>query len=404
MKKTILILAASQYQLPIIKKALSLNCRVLTSDNRPDNPGHALAHQSFNIDTTDVDGISELARSQRIDGILAPATDVAVISAAKAARALGLPGPPPLAAETLTNKILFREFLLANKIPCPEFTGFSEAGPEIGRMIKNGPWLVKPNRSSGSKGIFIIDDQSGFERYAPEALKFSLDGQALAERFISGSQHTCEGFLEGGKIKTAMITDRLTAPAPYVATRGHLTPHSLPPGGEEKAFKLFELIFEKLNLTDGPFDADFVYSQGEPYVLEMTPRLGGNSLSQLYSASLGVDLIALAIGHACGVPIEVRPHKNPRPAAAIILGLKKPGRAVWNEAEAEKLAAEDWVLNLSFDIPHGADAEAFINGRHRLGEVLIAADSRQSLDSRINEFSNRLDLSSGPANDSQNKS
>ena len=94
MSKTLLVLGAGIYQLPAIETAKRLGYRVLTTDNLPDNPGHRLAHQSFDCDITDVEGVSAIGERHGISGVIAPCTDAGVVSAAIVAGRLRLPGPP----------------------------------------------------------------------------------------------------------------------------------------------------------------------------------------------------------------------------------------------------------------------------------------------------------------------
>src|SRR5690606_27437985 len=119
MTKTLLVLAASLYQVAAIETARRLGYRVVTTDNAPANPGHALADKSYGVDTTDVDAVLELAVRENISGVIAPGTDVAVVTAAVVAERLRLPGPPPEAARILTDKFAFRRFLANGGLPCP---------------------------------------------------------------------------------------------------------------------------------------------------------------------------------------------------------------------------------------------------------------------------------------------
>ena len=391
MNKSLLILAASLYQVPVILKARGLGYRVLTTDNRPDNPGHALAHESHTVDTTDASGILALARKAGVAGLMCPATDVAVISAAEAAAALGLPGPPPEAAQILTGKDSFRKFLRAGGWPAP--AGQTLAGPvwPEGLPRGSGPWIIKPNRSSGSKGVFIINDEADFRCRAPESLALSLDGLAVVEQFIGGSQHTVEGFWENGRLGLVMVTDRLTAPPPHTATWGHLVPSRLEEAGLARVMDLIGQVAGRLGLTNGPFDCDFVWDGREAFLLEMSPRLGGNALARLVEAVWGVDFTAAAIAQATGEPVTLRPG-TPHPAAVVLLGLDRAGRAVWDEEEEKRLRRENWVDHLALDVPPGTRAQAFTDGRRRLGEALITAEDRPGLEARLDEFRARLKL------------
>ena len=391
MNKTLLVLAASIYQVPVILKARALGYRVLTADNRPDNPGHALAHESHIVDTTDAPGILALARKAGACGILAPATDVAVTSAAEAAAALGLPGTPPEAARVLTSKVFFRNFLREGGWPSPAGQTLTE--PVWPKGLGGGPWIIKPNRASGSRGVFIINDAADFKRLAPESLAQSLDGRAVLERFIGGSQHTLEGFWENGRPGLVLATDRLTAPPPHTATWGHLAPSRLAEAGLARALDLISQVAGRLDLRDGPFDCDFVWDGREVFLLEMSPRLGGNALARLFEAVWGVDLTAAAIAQACGEPVTLNPPQGtPQPAAVALLGLDRAGRAAWDEEEEKHLREESWVSHLALDVPPGTWTLPFTDGRRRLGEALITAADRPQLEVRLDEFSARLKL------------
>src|SRR5205823_7695298 len=118
----------------------------------------------------------------------------------------------------LTSKWQFRKFLERKGLPCPRFfKGSATKGtppqPDFGR----GPWIIKPQRSSGSKGVVIVDHLQGIDEHLREAKQFSLDGEAIIEECLDGSQHTCEGFLCDGEVAFALVTDRKTAPRPYTA-------------------------------------------------------------------------------------------------------------------------------------------------------------------------------------------
>src|SRR3954466_6107 len=106
--RTLLVLGASLYQLPIITRAKEMGLRVVTADYLPKNPGHALADAFHIVDTTDAEGILRVAREEKIDGVIAACTDVAVPTAAYVAQHLGVRGPSWRASSILCDKIAFR--------------------------------------------------------------------------------------------------------------------------------------------------------------------------------------------------------------------------------------------------------------------------------------------------------
>jgi len=385
--KTLLVLAASTYQVPAIQTAKALGYRVVTTDNVPSNPGHALADASHAIDTTDLGAILALAERERIDGVIAPGTDVAVETAAHVAERLGLPGARVQAARALTRKRAFRELLQRAGLPCPRVLdgGASDALPGDSR------WLVKPNRSSGSKGVFIVASSAEIDARIGESRRFSIDGDALVEELIEGTQHTCEALLRDGRVALALVTDRDTVAPPHTATKGHRVPSRLREASQRAAVDAIERIARLTELDGGPLDCDFVVGDdGRVVVIELTPRLGGNSLSRLFAAALDFDLVAAAVCHACGDLVDVPAHRAPSPAAVAILGCERAGRVRWNADEARLLACEPWLRTLLFDVAQGDAVEAFANGRHRIGEALVAGSTRDEVDARLAELAKRL--------------
>lgn len=381
--KTLLVLGASIYQEAAIVRARELGYRVLSVDNVPDNPGHARAERSFNVDITDREGILALARRERIDGILAPCTDVGVPTVAYVAGKLGLAGPPLGAAETAANKIRFREFQRASGEPHPEFF-------LADTRWEPGTWVIKPEASSGSKGVFIVRNAGELRARLPEALAFSRGGRAIVERCIDGHQGTCEGILKDGRIAAAWLLDRQTAAPPHVATHGHYVPTSLDARVQAAVLERIEAVWAKLGVRQGLFDCDFVVGDDAVYVLELSPRLGGNSIAGLLAFAAGFDALEYIIRFACGDAPAPPPRVAPKVAALVLLGVNADGRLRYDESEAARLRAEPWLARLAIELPAGAPVEPFINGRHRVGEAIVSATDRPTLERRVAELKARL--------------
>ena len=392
MSKTLLVLGAGVYQVPTIETAKGLGYRVITTDNVPGNPGHVLADAAFDIDTTDVPGVLHLARRERVSGVIAPSTDVAVLAAAHVSEHLRLPGPPVSAACVLTQKFQFREFLRQSGLDCPRACLVEQGRVPPEAWFDGRAWLIKPNRSSGSRGIFVLSTREEFFAHIAESQGSSADGAAVLEEFMDGTQHTCEGVLEQGRVAVALVTDRDTAPLPHTATTGHRVPSRLTETVQDSALRLIEGAFDRLRVTSGPFDCDFVVKSGGIALIEMTPRLGGNSLSKLSKAALDFDLAAYAVRHACGDAYKLPASRRPKPRGVAILGVEGHGRLTWNETEMQALSEEAWVESLILDLPQGSPVKPFINGRRRVGEALIAGSDRNELDIRAQELRRRLAL------------
>ena len=112
--KKILLLGGSAAQLIAIERAKAMGYFTVLCDYLPDNPGQYIADSFHLVSTTDKEAVLAVAKSERIDGIVAYSSDPAAPTAAYVANALNLPGMDYDVVRHFCEKQLFREFLLKN--------------------------------------------------------------------------------------------------------------------------------------------------------------------------------------------------------------------------------------------------------------------------------------------------
>jgi len=390
--KTLLVLAASIYQLDVINRAKTLGHRVVTTDNRPDNPGHALADRSYAVDTTEKEEILRIAIKEKIDGIIAAGTDVAVPTASYVSGHLNLPGCSLSIAETALDKLRFRDFQERGRFPVPEFQVVTRDFRPSPDFLQNGPRILKPDRSSGSKGIYVLATEEDFYCHVEDTLSFSPEGMGVLEEYIDGFQLTCEGIINGRELEFVTILDRQTASLPFTTTIGHRVPTRLSRETQRRVRQVLSDMWKRLGIVDGPFDCDLVILGDSIYVLELAPRLGGNSINRLLYHALNFDIAEFAIKYALDENPSMPEDRGMRPTAVVLLGADTPGKLSYSEREFHNLSDEAWVLSLAMDYPPGTTVEAFKNGRHRVGEALVCGESRRDLDRRVEQLRARLNV------------
>ena len=92
--KKILLLGGSAQQVIAIETAKKLGYYTVLCDYLTDNPGQFVADKFYLVSTTDKDSILKVAIDEKIDGILAYASDPAAPTAAYVAEKMELPGNP----------------------------------------------------------------------------------------------------------------------------------------------------------------------------------------------------------------------------------------------------------------------------------------------------------------------
>lgn len=211
MRKKILILAGTHFQIPLIKYAKEAGHFVITCDNKPENPGHRLADKSYNVSTTDLEGILQVGQNERIDAILAFASDIAAPSAAYVAEKLNLIGNSFNTNKILTDKGLFRGFLTEIGFPVPEYKVIKTRTEAIEYCKTFNDWVyIKPVDSSGSKGITRLWSNSDIQKAYNYAMIYSREKEIIIEKTIKnkGPHIHGEAFFEDGELKFMQLGDQ----------------------------------------------------------------------------------------------------------------------------------------------------------------------------------------------------
>jgi biotin carboxylase len=251
---------------------------------------------------------------------------------------------------------------------------------------------VKPTQSSGSKGIIVVESADRMRDALAAACAFSKSGEAIVEEYLAGHQGTLEGWLAGGEIVWHALLDRETAPLPHTATYGHAIPTLLTAAQQSAVLDTVTRLWRALGVSDGPFDCDFVLAGSTVFILEVSPRLGGNAICELVRSACGFDLVTHTVHWACGDDAPLSAPRLPMPRAIVLLGSDCAGRLRFHRKAAATLAREPWVESLEWDVPFDAPVEPFIDGRHRVGQCLVAATNREELGRRIREVRERLNV------------
>lgn len=308
--KKILILGDGFLQTTVIKAAKRLGCYVIGCDMKTGNPGEALLDEFYPISTTDTEKVLGLARRLEIDGILTYASDVSAMTVAYVAEKLGLPGNPPMTVNIMSHKELFHPFLKKHGFKVPTavsinglkelYDFFDSAGGNI---------MVKPNASSGSKGVTHLTQREMLEEAYNEAKKYSKDGDVIiAEEFIQrvGYQIAGDAFAVDGRLAFFGLADEhfdiLSNPLVPI---GESFPSTIDDGLRKKAREEIQRALSVLGYRSGAVNLDFMFDEnGDVIILELGPRNGGNLITDAILLSCGVDLGEYTVKAALGEDIS----------------------------------------------------------------------------------------------------
>lgn len=320
----VLILGGSELQLPAITAAADLGCHVGVVDRNPEAVGAAGADEFFQVSTTDVAAIVEVARSFGPDGILTLGTDLPMRAVAAVSQDLGLWGPEPTAIRAATDKGLMAQAFRDHGVAAPDFAVASSA-EELAAAVADWdyPFIVKPVDSAGSRGVTLVETPASLAGACRDALDVSRGGRVIAQEYLRGAEISVEGFCLDDGIHVVAVTDKITTGAPEFVEMGHTQP-SLVSGEElDEVHRVVAAGARALGVEQCAFHVEVMRTATGPRLIEFGARLGGDFITtDLVPLSTGVDMVRALVQLSCGQTPDLTATHRGGSAIRYLIGLR----------------------------------------------------------------------------------
>ena len=383
-----MLLGGLRYLLPVIEAAHRLGIYVITCDYLPDNIAHKYSDEYHNVSIVDKEAVLELARKLQIDGIMSFAVDPGVVTAAYVQEQMELPGNPYESVCILQNKDRFRNFLTQHGFNVPKAKGF--ASMEDALVEKYWfPWpvIVKPTDSAGSKGVTRVNRLEDLEPALKVAFDHSISGRVIVEEFIEkqGCSSDTDCFSVDGKLKFVSFSAQRfdeDAPNPYTPS-AYSWPSTFTPAQEEELTSEIQRLLTLLGMRTSIYNIETrVGTNGKPYIMEVSPRGGGNRLAEMLRYATGVDLITNAVRAAVGEEVVDVEQKSYNGAwAEVVLHSDKNGKFQELSVDASTVNAK--VVETDLWVQPGNQVRAFKGANDAIGTLVLNFVSETDLISAL---------------------
>ena len=390
--KKLLLLGGARYLLPVIKTAHALGLYVITCDYLPDNYAHRYADAYYNVSIIDKEAVLQLAKELAVDGIMSFACDPGVETMAYVCEKLGLPCVGSYEAVlTLQDKVRFRDFLRKNGFNVPHARGFSACAEFLENAAEfHFPVIVKPADSAGSKGVTRLDSTQDAAQAIERALAYSKTKRFIVEEFIEkqGDSSDCDCFSVNGKMVFVSFSNQKFDPQainPYTPA-GYTWPPQMPAQAQAYLAAELDRVCKLLGLGSSVYNVETrVGKDGKAYIMEMSPRGGGNRLSEMMRYVAHTDLIEQAILAALGEPckIEAMPHYEGY-WYEYILHAETAG--VFVEVQIDE-ALQDNVVEKDLWVCPGDSVNAFTGANQTIGTLVFRFASQNQLEAAVQNSS-----------------
>jgi len=383
-----MLLGGIRYLLPVIEAAHKQGYYVITADYIPDNIAHKYSDEYVNVSIIDKEAVLRVAREKQIDGIMSFGVDPGVVSASYVQQQMGLPSFGPYeSVEILQNKDKFRAFLTEHGFNVPKAKGYTKAEDAMADANQwEYPIIVKPTDAAGSKGVTRVDEPSQLKAAVEYAFEKSLSGHIIIEDFIEkqGCSSDTDSFSEDGKLKFVSFCAQrfdLNATNPYTPA-AYSWPSTFTKEQEAYLTSEIQRLITLLGMKTNVYNIETrVGTNGKPYIMELTPRGGGNRLCEMLLYATGVDLITAMTRYIVGdsVPnIEQKPYNGHW--AEIILHADESG--TFDHLEISKdLPAE--VVEEDLWVHKGGAVKSFEGANDAIGTLVLKFQTAEELEKAI---------------------
>lgn len=393
--KKLMLLGGMRYLVPVIEAAHKLGVYVITCDYLPNNIAHKYSDEYCNVSILEKDKVLEKAKELKIDGILSFACDPGVVTAAYVAEKIGLPSSGPYeSVEILQNKGKFRKFLTENNFNVPVAKQYTDIETALNDTeMFNWPVIVKPTDSAGSKGVTKVEEKDKLKDAINYALKFSHSNEFIIEDFLEkvGDSSDCDSFSIDGKLKFVSFSAQKfdeNCENPYTPA-AFTWPASISKIHQEELTNEIQRLLTLLNMKSSIYNIETrECTNGKAYIMECSPRGGGNRLAEMVRYMTGVDMITNIVKVALGMETDnIKQQEIKDNWAEIILHSEKEGtfEKLWISDEISSNIVENdlWIET-------GTHVGGFSGANEAIGTMVLKFDSEIQMNNVLNNQNNYI--------------
>lgn len=393
--KKLMLLGGMRYLVPVIEAAHKLGVYVITCDYLPNNIAHKYSDEYCNVSILEKDKVLEKARELKIDGILSFACDPGVVTAAYVAEKMELPSSGPYESiEILQNKGKFRKFLTDNNFNVPVAKQYTDIETALNDTeMFNWPVIVKPTDSAGSKGVTKVVEKSELRDAINYALKFSHSNEFIIEDFLEkiGDSSDCDSFSVDGELKFVSFSAQKfdeNCENPYTPA-AYTWPASISKIHQEELTNEIQRLLTLLNMKSSIYNIETrECTNGKAYIMECSPRGGGNRLAEMVRYMTGVDMITNIVKVALGMETDnIKQQEIKDNWAEIILHSEKEGifEKLWISEEISSNIVENdlWIET-------GTHVGGFSGANEAIGTMVLKFDSEIQMNNVLNNQNNYI--------------
>lgn len=396
--KKIMILGGDKNQLPLIKKAKELGLYVILCDFRDNVQGIALSDVHYQINTLIPDLLIQVGEKEKPDGILTN-SEPTFISMATAAEKLGLRCLSLESTKLFKNKFLMREFCTEHGLLSPRYKCCYNVEESLGFFSDlQKKCIIKPLDNSASRGVFSVNSENDIKSHFDQCISASSaeNPAIIIEEYVTGTEFTIDGLMTPNGHRCLAISEKK-----HYEYNENVACQLLFDNENDKFDydQLRKVNDHLVNLTDIPFGlthAEYKYSDGKFYLIEIQARGGGNFIAtDIVPFISGVDSYKEQLRWAVGEEADVDySYEKMSSRCAVLHFFDVPGKGgVVKEIKGLDFLdslGEQIMYRLNFKV--GDTIQETKDDTTRIGWYILKSPDRTDLDNKMKMIENQFQI------------
>lgn len=386
--KKIIILGASVYQVPLIKKAKEMGLYTIVISIPGNYPGFDCGDKSYYVDTTDKEKILKIAIDERIDGICTSGTDVAISTIGYVCEKLGLNGNTLENSIISTNKLLMKKAFRNEEVRTSDFYGCTSAD-ELERnfnKLNTDRAVVKVIDKSGSRGIVLVDSNTNWKNLFDEEMKITNSKTLLIEKYVFGKEIGIDAFVKDGVAEILIPHEKINVMINGIGIpAGHLIPFKCSKKTLNSINEEVNKVIHALKIKNGALNIDaFVLDSGLINIIEAGSRAGATGIPEIISIYTNLDYYELIIKNALNEEINCKYKESVSNVASLLMFSEKDG--YYLNCDYKKIEGVTFYL----DKKVGDRVYKVEDGSCRVGMAIITGNDEKEIRNKIIEFNDNF--------------
>ena len=298
-QKRLLVLGGGVAAVDVVREAKKLGYYVIATDYLETGEAKKIADKSYNISTTDMDGLKELVISENIDGVFSGPSEFNILNTMRLCEEAKLRFYATREQWDLcSDKIRFKALCKKNNVPViKEFC--------IDQMEElEFPIIVKPVDGNSSQGISVCSNVDQVKAAYETAIKHSESKKSIIEKYIDnvGIGVNVRYVAHNKKLHLVLVGDTYTVD-PFERT-ALINAVGIYPSKYTREYianidENVKNMFESIGIDHTSLFLQGIYDEGI-YFHEMGLRLSGGLLYKLVEPLTNVSDMKMMIRYAVG--------------------------------------------------------------------------------------------------------